>query len=95
MIFGKKKRDNRKNWKGTDGKSEKLRISEEMEAHDNDPVIDPVSAYLSLLSGEKPAWKQDEDAKKEFYRFKYEHEQILCGFAAGVFEYYRKQRQPD
>ena len=92
MIFGKKNRESRNCLNEMDSKSGRRKISKVTEHHENDPTIDPVSAYLSLLSGEGTAWKQNEEAKKEFYRLKYEHEQILCGFAAGVFEYYRKQR---
>lgn len=85
MIFRRKTKEK---------KSKKREETDEVMITGEDGMIDPVSTYLSLLSGEKSPWKTDEQAKDEYYRLKFEHEQILCGFAAGVFESLRTMEYP-
>ena len=55
-----------------------------------EPAADPVDMYVKLMDRESAEWKNDEDRKKEFYRFKQEHEQMMCTIAAGVYEETKK-----
>ena len=88
MVFWKKKKvEKQVNEGGTEGAGF-------LGESENPPTCsgpEQTAALLDLMSGKAMAWKDDEDARKEFFLLRYEHEQAICGFAAAVFESLRAE----